>query len=89
MNSFWEFQVKTESKLYKLEEAISTGKSENENENVNDNADFAISLLKNRITSLESELSKKDGIKGFYKKDNCNSYNKSFSSNSVVGGFSS
>ena len=62
LNFFWQFQVNTKSKFYKLEEAIFTGKSENKNENVNDNVDFAISLLKNRSTSLESEFSKKDGI---------------------------
>ena len=62
LNFFWQFQVNTKSKFYKLEEAMFTGKSENKNENVNDNVDFAISLLKNRSTSLESEFSKKDGI---------------------------
>ena len=62
MNSFREFQAKTESKLDKLGEVIFTDNSKNDIENVNDNMDFVISLLKSRIASLESELSKKDGI---------------------------
>ena len=51
-----------ESKLDNLEEAILTGNSKNGIENVNDNADFVTSFLTSRITSLASELSKKDGI---------------------------
>ena len=62
LNSFREFQAKTESKLDKLGEVIFTDNSKNDIENVNDNMDFVISLLKSRIASLESELSKKDGI---------------------------
>ena len=85
-NSFWEFQVKTKSKLYKLKEAIFTGKSKNEN--VNDHAIFENSLLQNRISSLTSEFSKKDGIMEFYKKHKCNTNNKWFSSNSAVWEFS-
>ena len=54
MNYFREFQAKIESKLDNLEAAIFTGKSKNSIENVNNNADFVISLLKSRITSLES-----------------------------------
>ena len=65
LNSFREFQAKTESKLDKLEEAIFTDNSKSDIENVNDNTDFVLSLLKRRITSLESELSKKDGIMEF------------------------
>ena len=65
LNSFREFQTKTESKLDKLEEAIFTDNSKSDIENVNDNTDFVISLLKRRITSPESELSKKDGIMEF------------------------
>ena len=54
LNSIREFQAKTESKLHNLEEAIFIGKSKNSAENVNDNADFVISLLGSRITSLKS-----------------------------------
>ena len=45
-----------------MEEFIFIGNSKNGTENVNDNVDFVISFLKSRITSLASELSKKDGI---------------------------
>ena len=62
LNSFREFQARTGSKLDKLEEAIFADNGKNNVENVNDNTDFVISLLKRRIMSLESELSKKDGI---------------------------
>ena len=62
LNSFREFQAKTESKLDKLGETILKDNSKNNIENVNDNMDFVISLLKSRITSLESELFKKDDI---------------------------
>ena len=62
LNSFREFQAKTESKLDKLGETILKDNSKNNIENVNDNMDFVISLLKSRITSLGSELFKKDGI---------------------------
>ena len=62
------------SKLYKLKEAIFTGKSKNKN--VNDHAIFENSLLQNRISSLASEFSKKDGIMEFYKKHKCNTNNK-------------
>ena len=54
LNSIREFQAKIESKLHNLEEAIFIGKSKNSAENVNDNADFVISLLGSRITSLKS-----------------------------------
>ena len=63
LNSFREFQAKIESKLDNLEELdIFTGNNKNSIDNVNDNVDFVISFLKSRITSLASELSKKDGI---------------------------
>ena len=62
--SFREFQSKIESKLDKLEDDIFMGKSKNVNENANDNVDLVISLLKSRITSVERELSKKNGIIG-------------------------
>ena len=62
LNSFREFQAKTESKLDKLGETILKDNSKNNIENVDDNMDFVISLLKSRITSLGSELFKKDGI---------------------------
>ena len=45
----------------KKKRAFFTGKSKNEN-NVSNNADLVISLLESRITSFQSELSKKDGI---------------------------
>ena len=54
LNSIREFQAEIESKLHNLEEAIFIGKSKNSAENVNDNADFVISLLGSRITSLKS-----------------------------------
>ena len=54
LNSIREFQAIIESKLHNLEEAIFIGKSKNSAENVNDNADFVISLLGSRITSLKS-----------------------------------
>ena len=54
LNSIRGFQAKIESKLDNLEEAIFIGKSKNSIENVNDNADFVISLLRSKITSLKS-----------------------------------
>ena len=54
LNSVREFQTKIEPKLDNLEEVIFIGKSKSSIENVNDNADFVISLLKSRITSLKS-----------------------------------
>ena len=54
LNSIRRFQAKIESKLDNLEEAIFIGKSKNSIENVNDNADFVISLLRSKITSLKS-----------------------------------
>ena len=54
LNSIREFQTKIEPKLDNLEEVIFIGKSKSSVENVNDNADFVISLLKSRITSLKS-----------------------------------
>ena len=54
LNSIREFQTKIEPKLDNLEEVIFIGKSKSSIENVNDNADFVISLLKSRITSLKS-----------------------------------
>ena len=62
LNSFREFQATIEPNLDNLEETIFTGNSKNGIENVNDNVDFVISFLENRIRSLASELSKKDGI---------------------------
>ena len=54
LNSIWEFQAKTESKLDNLEESIVIGKRKNSIENVNDNVDLVISLLRSRITSIKS-----------------------------------
>ena len=54
LNYFREFQGKIESKLDNLEAAVFTGKSKNSIKNVNDNAEFVISLLKSRTTSLEN-----------------------------------
>ena len=54
LNSIREFQTKIEPRLDNLEEVIFIGKSKSSIENVNDNADFVISLLKSRITSLKS-----------------------------------
>ena len=54
LNSIREFQTKIEPKLDNLEEVIFIGKSKSSIENVNDNAEFVISLLKSRITSLKS-----------------------------------
>ena len=54
LNSIREFQTKIEPKLDNLEDVIFIGKSKSSIENVNDNADFVISLLKSRITSLKS-----------------------------------
>ena len=54
LNSVREFQTMIEPKLDNLEEVIFIGKSKSSIENVNDNADFVISLLKSRITSLKS-----------------------------------
>ena len=66
--SFREFQFKIESKLDKLEDNIFRGKSKNNIQNANDNLGFVICLLKSRITSLESELSQKNGIMEFLSK---------------------
>ena len=54
LNSIREFQTMIEPRLDNLEEVIFIGKSKSSIENVNDNADFVISLLKSRITSLKS-----------------------------------
>ena len=54
LNSIWEFQAKTESKLDNLEESIVISKRKNSIENVNDNVDLVISLLRSRITSIKS-----------------------------------
>ena len=54
LNSIREFKTKIEPKFDNLEEVIFIGKSKSSIENVNDNADFVISLLKSRITSLKS-----------------------------------
>ena len=54
LNYFREFQGKIESKFDNLEAAVFTGKSKNSIKNVNDNAEFVISLLKSRTTSLEN-----------------------------------
>ena len=54
LNSIREFKTKIEPTFDNLEEVIFIGKSKSSIENVNDNADFVISLLKSRITSLKS-----------------------------------
>ena len=65
LNSFREFQAKIEFKFDNFEAGIFTSKSKISIGNVNDNAEFVISLLKSRITSLESYPSKKNGIVEF------------------------
>ena len=67
LQSFKDFKWSVDNKLMKMEEAIiSNCRCHSQTQKIGDEGDatppFVIDLLKNRITALENELSKKDTI---------------------------